>query len=432
VNTENITISFLGVDERSKSAYQLFFENITPVQYELIDDYKKAQLCLIDKDSNNVQQQYTEITLNHPEKYILSLSIIEQDCQHEKEFFLQKPLNRQALQDILNKISGYISGKTIIKSQIPSHSQIKNTVKKISQKYIKKQLPEVLDTPAASTTKIRKRAVTLIYKTSNVFTSNTAQPLKVNNEEYIVGRHSNIDAKKSEQLQSILYSPKKFLQAAMEQACEKSKTNGGITELRILDHVFYFDSAEQKIYSTAGTSVLRNLCVVQLQEQPVFSLKPESFREDLNYIIQTNTNKSPTYYSWNMEAFVWVITLWCSRGRVPEGTDLSMPVYLMQWPNLTRLEHIPHATRIAALLYDQPRSLVDTAMQLKIKQRYVFAFYSACKAIGLSGISIREVDRLFEPEKLKHTKSKSILSKLLRKISDKTDDSNANTDRAQN
>ncbi len=117
---------------------------------------------------------------------------------------------------------------------------------------------------------------------------------------------------------------------------------------------------------------------------------------------------------------------WCSRGRIPAGTDLTRPVYLMQWPNLTRLEQIPHAARIAALIYDQPRTLTDTARQLRIRQRYVFAFFSACKAIGLSDISVRDVDRLFESEKPKHNKNKSILSKILGKLA-RSQDSNATT-----
>ncbi len=49
----------------------------------------------------------------------------------------------------------------------------------------------------------------------------------------------------------------------------------------------------------------------------------------------------------------------------------------MEWPTLTRLASIPHALRIAALLYDHPYPLADAARLLGIEQRYVFAFYSA-------------------------------------------------------
>jgi len=416
VKTEPITISFLGVDERSKSAYQLFFENITPVQYELIDDCKQAQLCLIDKDSYNVQQQYDELTKNYPEKYILVLSIIEHSCTHDREFFLQKPIKREALQELLNKISGYISGKTILPSGVPSRSQIKDTVMKISEKYRKKPVIEKLEEPVKPVVKAKDNTVVPINKKPKAATANAGKLLKVENEEYFVGERSDIDISDPQQLQKIFYSPEKLLQSVMETARKKSQESGQIVQLNVMDHVFYFDAKNQKVYSTVGNSVIRHLCVVHQDEAPTFSVKPEGFRNDLEFIIQASEKKSRSKHSWSMDAFLWVITLWCSRGRIPAGTDMTRPVYLMQWPNLTRLEQIPHAARIAALIYDQPRTLFDTAKQLGIKQRYVFAFFSACKSIGLSGVSVRDVDRLFEPEKPKKSKNKSILSKLLGKL----------------
>jgi len=416
VNTEPITIAFLGVDERSKSAYQLFFENITPVQYDLIDDCEKAQLCLIDKDSYNVQKQYDELTSKHPEKYILALSILEHPCVHEKEFFLKKPIKRESLQELLDKISGYISGKTIIKSSAPSRSQIKNTVKKISEKYRGKtetKEPVAVEKPAI---KAQQKTVVPINKIPKAATSNAGKLLKIENEEYFVGKQSDVDIDDRLQLQKIFYSPDKLLQGIMEEAREKSQQSGKIVQLNVMDHVFYFDAKNYRVHSTAGTSVIRHLCVVHQDEAPTLSIKPESFRSDLDFILKASEKKSRRKHSWNMDAFLWVITLWCSRGRVPAGTDMTRPVYLMQWPNLTRLEQIPHAARIAALIYDQPRTLFDTAKQLGIRQRYVFAFFSACKTIGLSDISVRDVDRLFEAEKPKTNKNKSILSKLLGKL----------------
>ncbi len=416
MNTEPITIAFLGVDERSKSAYQLFFENITPVQYKLIDDYQQAQLCLIDKDSYNVQQQYDELTKNHSEKHILLLSIVEHICTNDKEFFLQKPIKREALQDLLNNISGYISGTTINKSGAPSRSQIKNRVKKISEKYRKKPAAEKPEVPARPVIKEKDNTVVSINKTPRAATSNAGKLLKIENEEYFVGKHSDVDINDQQQLQSIFYSPQKLLQSIMEQAREKSQQSGKIVQLNVMDHVFYFDAKDQKVHSTVSSSVIRHLCVVQQDETASFSVKPESFRSDLDFILQAREKKSHSKHSWSMDAFLWVITLWCSRGRVPTGTDMTRPVYLMQWPNLTRLEQIPHAARIAALIYDQPRTLFDTAKQLGIRQRYVFAFFSACRSIDLSDVSVRDVDRLFESEKPKNSKNKSILSKLLGKL----------------
>jgi len=423
VNTGPITISFLGVDERSKSAYQLFFENITPVQYEVIDDYQKAQLCLIDKDSYNVQQKHEELCKNYPEKYILVLSILEYSCSHDKEFFLQKPIKREALQGLLNQISGFISGKTISQSNVPSRSQIKNTVKKISEKYRKPPEDAKLEEPVKPVLKAKDNTVVAINKTPKISTSNAGKLLKIENEEYFVGERADVDISNPQQLKEVFYSPNKLLQAIMEQARTKSQQSEQVVQLNVMNHVFYFDTKNQTVYSNVGPAVIRHLCAVNQDEPATYTVKPDSFRDDLNFIIQANKdkNKASGKHSWSMEAFMWVITLWCSRGRVPEGTDLTQPVYLMQWPNLTRLEQIPHAARIAALLYDQPRTLIDTANQLGIKQRYVFAFFCACKSIGLSDISVRDVDKLFESEQPKQNKNQSILSKLLGKLANTSD-----------
>jgi len=416
VKAKPITISFLGVDERSKSAYQLFFENITPVHYELIDDCEKAQLCLIDKDSYNVQKQYDALIKNHPEKYILALSIIEHSCTHDREFFLQKPIKRETLQALLNEISGYISGKTIKKTVVPSRLQVKNTVMKISEKYRKEPAPEKIEEPVLPVLKEKGNTVVSINKAPRAATSRAGKLLEIENEEYFVGVRPDVDINNAEQLQDIFYSPENLLQGIMEQARKKSQESGQIVQLDVMDHIFYFDSKNQKVHSTVGASVIRHLCIVHQEEAALFSIKPESFRDDLEFILQTRSDNSRRKNSWSMDAFLWVITLWCSRGRVPAGTDITRPVYLRQWPNLTRLEQIPHAARIAALIYEQPRTLFDVARQLGIRQRYVFAFFSASRSIGLSDVSVRDIDRLFESEKPKKSKNKSILSKLLGKL----------------
>ena len=430
MNNESITISFLGVDERSKSAYQLFFEKIKPVQYELIDDYRKAQLCLVDKDSYNIQQQYEELIHNYPEKYILVLSIVEHFCTHDNEFFLQKPIKREALQKLLNKIYGFISGKTINKSSAPTNAHIKKTVEKISQKYIKQSDDVKHKNSVKPAKKVKDNTVVSINRTAKVSTSNAGKLLKIEHEEYFVGESPDIDINDSEQLKKAYYTPDKSLQSIMEQANIKSQQSGQIVQLNVLNHVFYFDAKEQKVHCTAGPAILRPLCFVYHDNEASYNVKPSSFRDDLNFILQAKknkiTNKATEKHSWNMEAFMWLITLWCSRGRVPEDCDLTQPVYLMQWPNLTRLEPIPHAVRIAALIYDQPRTLTDAAKQLGIEQRYVFAFFSACKTIGLSDISRRDVDKLFVTETPKHHKNKSIMSKLLGKLVNFTNNTTIN------
>ena len=84
-----------------------------------------------------------------------------------------------------------------------------------------------------------------------------------------------------------------------------------------------------------------------------------------------------------LEALEWDLALWASRGRLPCGTHLDHPIRLHCWPNLTRLAVPPEAMRIASLWSRGSISLRETVRVLGVPQRYVFAFYSACHALGL-------------------------------------------------
>ena len=92
----------------------------------------------------------------------------------------------------------------------------------------------------------------------------------------------------------------------------------------------------------------------------------------------------------SLESLEWDLALWASRGRLPRGTSLEHPVRLRGWPNLTRLSIPPEALRIAGLWSRSSPSLRETLDSLDIPQRYVFAFYSACAALG-------HVEQIIEP-----------------------------------
>jgi hypothetical protein len=85
----------------------------------------------------------------------------------------------------------------------------------------------------------------------------------------------------------------------------------------------------------------------------------------------------------NFEKLLWLMALWASRGRVPEGTDLDAPVSLLRWPNFTRILMTPNAMQIAALWHTQPTSLLQTAKRQAIPHRQIFAIFRACQALGL-------------------------------------------------
>jgi len=427
VATELISVSFLGVDERSRSAYEIFFNSIRKINFELIDDCHKAQLCLVDMDAYNTQQEYQALIEQHPDRYILILSLSEYTCQRENEFFIKKPVKRELLQDSLNQIYRKMSGKPAVnidyEPSIPKLSITKQTTSKQSIPKLsnpRQSIPKLSNISQSIPKLSSENAVSAKEEKTKNSTVNVGKLLKVENEELFVGDQADVDINNPEQLKKIFYSPEKSLQSIIKKACHKSRQNEQIIQLTVLNHDFYFDHKEQKVYTSIGPGILRPLCLIHHDQKISFTVKKNSYRVHLHEILQTNKNKTAKKtlekQSWNMESFMWLISLWSSRGRIPEGTDLRQAVYLLQWPNLTRLASIPHSVRIAALLYDQPYRLTEAAQQLGIEQRYVFAFYSACNSIGLANVSKRRVDQLFAAEKPQADKNKSILSKLASKL----------------
>jgi hypothetical protein len=114
-----------------------------------------------------------------------------------------------------------------------------------------------------------------------------------------------------------------------------------------------------------------------------------------------------------MDAFLWKLACWASKGRYPKSIDINQPVYLKSWPNFTRLLVTPHALRISALLIQSPRTLTNVAQVLNIKPQYVFVFISAACALGLAGQVRREVDMLVQAPEIKPNKNKGLLSRIL-------------------
>jgi hypothetical protein len=118
-----------------------------------------------------------------------------------------------------------------------------------------------------------------------------------------------------------------------------------------------------------------------------------------------------------MDAFLWKVACWASKGRYPVSIDISHPVYLKSWPNFTRLLITPHALRISALLIRGPRTLGNVAEVLDIKPQYVFVFISAACALGLTGQARREADVLVaQTLEIKSNKNKGFLSRIMSKL----------------
>ncbi|MBP8266608.1 MAG: hypothetical protein KAX47_08660 [Zoogloea sp.] len=172
---------------------------------------------------------------------------------------------------------------------------------------------------------------------------------------------------------AIFYAPELFLQGEIARALAHAREIQ--RPVRLEDRsgtALFLDPRHGLAYQARSTNALRALS--QLPTRGTVNMARVEARDAPQL---AGLDSRP------LEALEWDVALWASRGRLPRGTDLDHPVRLHCWPNLTRLAVPPEAMRIAGLWSRGSFSLRDTVRTLDVPQRYVFAFYSACHALGL-------------------------------------------------
>jgi hypothetical protein len=222
-----------------------------------------------------------------------------------------------------------------------------------------------------------------------------------------VGNVPGIDVNDPKQFSKASYDPKEYFQGYVESAYkisqEKGQTrqlNSGWNPLVIFPHndEVWLDVDETQLRAFSGLAI--NKTIASKMSVTPTNMDPSSMEQALEKFQ-------------SMDAFLWKIACWASKGRYPSSIDIKQPVYLKGWPNFTRLLITPHAMRIAALLVKEPRTLPEIAEVLNIKPQYVFVFISAACSLGLAGQVRREVDTLVQSNQIKPNKNQGLLSRIL-------------------
>ncbi len=179
------------------------------------------------------------------------------------------------------------------------------------------------------------------------------------------------------------YDPQELLQGRIQEALEQANRKYVAVQLDIqVDEEQWqsitFLPGVKRVLMTLSDEQLKHLCTMPL-DLLTCRMKVHKGDETFNMIRKVTDEKTGQ----SLDVFLWKVAVWSSMGRLPVGTNLSKPVQLKHWPNLTRFYPIPNAMRIATLIIDQPRPLPLVIKVLNLPQTHVFAFYSAASAIGL-------------------------------------------------
>lgn len=147
----------------------------------------------------------------------------------------------------------------------------------------------------------------------------------------------------------------------------------------------------------------------QVEQSQIVVHQPTS--EDARGLELNALNDAKHVY--DLEAFIWTASLLTSQGRLDQAVDTQQSLRLKHWPNLTRLEPIPHVMRIAALWNESAATVFDIAEKLAIPQRYVFAFHTAASTLNLLVV---ETVKQETSSQTKPKKNRGLFSRLLKRL----------------
>lgn len=336
-----------------------------------------------------------------------SKNLLAQHLQTER----QKPTLVLSLQDV--KYDGVVPVKKPVKTDdmLAALQQAKALLAEFAKKKTKQPV-------AAATARAEPEEAAAPLKTyvldqderKKTSKHQTAMRFDESSFQAYLGSVSDVDVNDPLQFAKASYDPKDYFQGYLQSAYMVCRAKGQILQLQsgwkpimIFPHTHevWLDADDQQLRAFAGIK-LNSGSAAKMSVSPASAHTAE---------LGGALDKFQS-----MDAFLWKLACWTSKGRYPQMIDYTQPVYLKSWPNFTRLLITPHALRIAALLIQGPRTLPNVAEVLNIKPQYVFVFASAACALGLMGQSKREADRLVHPQDVKPSKSQSLLSRIMNKL----------------
>ncbi|RDH84334.1 MAG: hypothetical protein DIZ78_12395 [endosymbiont of Escarpia spicata] len=413
-----LKVALLDINERLENRLRYFFSDRCQGDYVVAVDPQSADICLIDLDGLRGKSYWAKHAERQRSCPAILLSLHKTEVENAK--WLQKPLQADLLHSELEKIREklHLQQRQVAPVSLPKssaeaelaltghHQELRHKIKLLqallkkekirrAQLYAYKQggqtnNPPLLSEPADATTKqisVGKQEI------------KTAAPF--------IGSTPDVDLDNETQLAWVQYDPKRFLIGRVQKAVKLAETSGRPVSI---------SSSHGSITIVPMTREV----LVEIDGQRLQSLASQPVNDD-EYLLSVQdsvcdipgqTHRRP------VEAFVWELTLWTSLGRIPVNVSPNNTVVFKHWPNLTRLQIFPQATRIAALWAKQAHTLASTAQALEIPQRYVFSFFSAAHAIGLATTeeSINE-EIATEDNPVKSNGNKTLFQKILRQLS---------------
>ena len=231
---------------------------------------------------------------------------------------------------------------------------------------------------------------------------------------YYIGSAPDVDLNSPDLHKKIFYHPEQFLQGHVQYVAKLAAEKSSAMRLSGIGFKsIVIDPVSQRVIPAVSLRTLLSAGRIPLPYKDM-KVAPVSAEEVASLIA---TSKE----TYSLEGILWQLALCASRGRLPANTPLDAPISLRHWPNLTRLQVSPHAARILSVCSRGSHSIREATESLDVPQRYIFALYSACNAIGLIQIGRKQTQATTEENnpatQAKNQQKRGIFRMLLNKLS---------------
>lgn len=381
VTGKSISILGLGLDARFKAMLQVFFERRRRTSYRFAN--RQADIIVADLDAMGVRDGLAVARQDRTSMPTILFSIDASDYKTGGDLVvLRKPFTVKQLVsafDIMD-LKVRVGKQRLTVLSIARSAQSGSSLSREDDPVVEREAPRDHYSAAAS----------LSGKGSYV-KLNTLLSMAL---------EQNIDEEEHE------YDAGHYLQGALLKAHRKARKNNKNILIEFGSGSITVDVKRSLVQMRMGSFQLRELASFPLNKDQVnISLLP---RRQARVDLESGRNIT------SLEALIWKITLFASRGRAPKGTSLSVPVSLKHWPNFTRLLLSPGALRMAALWTANSVSISQLSKTLKLSSDDVLNFYSAAHAIELVQLGDAAVEAVVP--KPKAVGVRGLLGSILKKL----------------
>ncbi|MEJ2619252.1 MAG: hypothetical protein P8163_03115 [Candidatus Thiodiazotropha sp.] len=355
---EPMGIALLGLNEKDQPMMEMFLQRNWSSECIVVPDHQ-AKLCILDLDGVEGDKLLQRQQSDYSDRPLIVLSVHEKSIEGAR--VLRKPLRTEQLRKTIDDCRSMIL-----------QENIKITKAKAESERIVRIKPSRVSAIRVTPESDQKR-----YVKPGKNQRRLSVPSAVSQARIIQSSCGNsADGQGNKNGKDDYYNHQQNFQEILKSAIDSCRSQGKPA------HLFFQDGKSITILPKSNQclnaitdSKLKPRCLLKLKSDQVQVLISEYSESQL--LIGTDVIPQP------LDALLWKVSLWSSRGRLPLGTIKDSAIGIRQWPNMTRLLTIPDFIRIAALWSKKPRTLAETIEILNIEISYVYAFFSACHALGL-------------------------------------------------